>query len=262
MSTRQAARVPLPQQNSGSPTHNISPPQILILQLKCFHEIISIGHSTWPKALPLFRSLSWYFLLAANYFFYGENFTPLLQEFFAGSTVSERLFACRVLVRMLVLGGRKLACIVADNPFCWVWQGQASTIIQYHRFLSFWLYVIGTVNALPKPCHPLSSLVKLPLAMPAHPSDALPSFIVRLCHVCSLPARGLLQVPVQAVWVDAPGPPAGCGHQPAHCAQYLRRPHLVHSCLQATFCLLASSSPLLAPIACLPSAFACKQSIV
>eukprot|EP00045_Choanoeca_perplexa_P016013 m.210400 g.210400 ORF g.210400 m.210400 type:complete len:429 (-) comp17143_c0_seq5:120-1406(-) len=83
---------------------------IFILQLKCFHEIISIGHSTWPKELPLFRSLSWYFLLAANYFFYGENFTPLLHEFFAGSTT------------------------------------QATAIIQYHRFVSFWLYVIGFVT--------------------------------------------------------------------------------------------------------------------
>lgn len=42
--------------------------------MKCFQEIISIGHLVYRiHGLPWFRSLSWYFLLTSNYFFYGEN---------------------------------------------------------------------------------------------------------------------------------------------------------------------------------------------
>ena len=42
--------------------------------MKCFSEIISIGYSVYRiHGLPWFRSLSWYFLLCSNYFFYGES---------------------------------------------------------------------------------------------------------------------------------------------------------------------------------------------
>lgn len=44
------------------------------MQVKCFEEIISIGYSVYRiHGLPWFRSLSWYFLVSSNYFFYGEN---------------------------------------------------------------------------------------------------------------------------------------------------------------------------------------------
>lgn len=42
--------------------------------MKCFEEIINIGYAVYRvHGLPWFRSLSWYFLLTSNYFFYGEN---------------------------------------------------------------------------------------------------------------------------------------------------------------------------------------------
>jgi phosphatidate cytidylyltransferase len=42
--------------------------------VKCFAEIINIGYSVYRiHGLPWFRSLSWYFLITSNYFFYGES---------------------------------------------------------------------------------------------------------------------------------------------------------------------------------------------
>lgn len=42
--------------------------------MKCFEEIINIGYAVYRiHGLPWFRSLSWYFLVTSNYFFYGEN---------------------------------------------------------------------------------------------------------------------------------------------------------------------------------------------
>lgn len=81
----------------------------LLVQVKCFEEIINIGYTVYRiHGLPWFRSLSWYFLLTSNYFFYGEN----LVDYF-GVAVS-RVDALKFLVR-------------------------------YHRFLSFCLYCIGFV---------------------------------------------------------------------------------------------------------------------
>lgn len=83
--------------------------QALLVQVKCFEEIINIGYTVYRiHGLPWFRSLSWYFLLTSNYFFYGEN----LVDYF-GVAVS-RVDALKFLVR-------------------------------YHRFLSFSLYCIGFV---------------------------------------------------------------------------------------------------------------------
>lgn len=58
---------------------------IMALQIKCFHEIITIGYVVYKSyELPWFRTLSWYFLFASNYFFYGESliddFGVLLQK--------------------------------------------------------------------------------------------------------------------------------------------------------------------------------------
>lgn len=48
--------------------------QILLIQIKCFHEIITIGYSVYKSHdLPWFRTLSWFFLVSSNYFFYGES---------------------------------------------------------------------------------------------------------------------------------------------------------------------------------------------
>ncbi|KAM8939361.1 phosphatidate cytidylyltransferase 1 [Pelodytes ibericus] len=87
-------------------------PYMLILlvsaiQVKCFHEIITIGHRVYRSyELPWFRTLSWYFLLCVNYFFYGET----LADYFA--TYVQREESLQFLVR-------------------------------YHRFISFALYLIG-----------------------------------------------------------------------------------------------------------------------
>ncbi|XP_055529055.1 phosphatidate cytidylyltransferase, photoreceptor-specific [Wyeomyia smithii] len=82
---------------------------VLAVQVKCFEEIISIGYSVYRiHGLPWFRSLSWYFLVTSNYFFYGEN----LVDYFGVAVNS--IDSLRVLVK-------------------------------YHRFFSFCLYCIGFV---------------------------------------------------------------------------------------------------------------------
>ncbi|XP_063975283.1 phosphatidate cytidylyltransferase, photoreceptor-specific [Diachasmimorpha longicaudata] len=81
----------------------------LVVQVKCFEEIINIGYAVYRiHGLPWFRSLSWYFLITSNYFFYGEN----LMDYFA--VVINRTDLLRVLVT-------------------------------YHRFISFCLYIVGFV---------------------------------------------------------------------------------------------------------------------
>ncbi|XP_050307072.1 phosphatidate cytidylyltransferase, photoreceptor-specific [Anthonomus grandis grandis] len=81
----------------------------LIVQVKCFQEIINIGYAVYRiHGLPWFRSLSWYFLLTSNYFFYGES----LVDYFG----------------VLINRTEGLRFLVA-----------------YHRFISFSLYCIGFV---------------------------------------------------------------------------------------------------------------------
>ncbi|CAG9825205.1 unnamed protein product [Phaedon cochleariae] len=81
----------------------------LVVQVKCFQEIINIGYSVYRiHGLPWFRSLSWYFLITSNYFFYGES----LVEYF-GVVINRTDF----------LRG----------------------IVTYHRFISFCLYCGGFV---------------------------------------------------------------------------------------------------------------------
>ncbi|XP_013201131.1 phosphatidate cytidylyltransferase, photoreceptor-specific [Amyelois transitella] len=82
---------------------------VLCVQVKCFEEIINIGYAVYRvHGLPWFRSLSWYFLLTSNYFFYGEN----LIDYFG--VVINRTDYLRFLVT-------------------------------YHRFISFSLYCVGFV---------------------------------------------------------------------------------------------------------------------
>ncbi|XP_017784717.1 PREDICTED: phosphatidate cytidylyltransferase, photoreceptor-specific [Nicrophorus vespilloides] len=81
----------------------------LVVQVKCFAEIINIGYAVYRiHGLPWFRSLSWYFLITSNYFFYGES----LVDYFG--VVINRLDFLRALVT-------------------------------YHRFISFCLYCGGFV---------------------------------------------------------------------------------------------------------------------
>nr|VZI39174.1 unnamed protein product [Spirometra erinaceieuropaei] len=47
---------------------------VLFLQMGCFKEIIHIGHVVYRSHdLPWFRTLSWVFLFASNYFLFGES---------------------------------------------------------------------------------------------------------------------------------------------------------------------------------------------
>lgn len=81
----------------------------LVVQVKCFEEIINIGYAVYRiHGLPWFRSLSWYFLVTSNYFFYGES----LVDYF-GVAISRTDY-----LRFL---------------------------ITYHRFISFCLYIVGFV---------------------------------------------------------------------------------------------------------------------
>lgn len=81
----------------------------LVVQVKCFAEIINIGYTVYRiHGLPWFRSLSWYFLVTSNYFFYGES----LIDYF-GEAVNRLDFL--------------------------------RAVVSYHRFISFCLYCLGFV---------------------------------------------------------------------------------------------------------------------
>lgn len=82
---------------------------ILAIQVKCYQEIISIGYAVYRvHNLPWFRSLSWYFLVTSNYFFYGES-----------------------LVDYFTIFGSKTRAL--------------TFLVTYHRFISFCLYIVGFV---------------------------------------------------------------------------------------------------------------------
>ncbi|KAL8609345.1 hypothetical protein ACOMHN_008139 [Nucella lapillus] len=80
------------------------------LQIKCFHEIITIGYIVYRSLkLPWFRVLSWYFLFASNFFLFGESMIDCF-----GLLLSRRDFLRYFLI--------------------------------YHRFISFSLYIAGFVG--------------------------------------------------------------------------------------------------------------------
>jgi len=82
---------------------------VIVLQIKCYHEIISIAHQVYRSFdLPWFRSLSWYFLVCSNYFLYGE----MVSERFALLIHSEEHFMI---------------------------------LAKYHRFISLIGYLIGFI---------------------------------------------------------------------------------------------------------------------
>ncbi|XP_022094533.1 phosphatidate cytidylyltransferase 2-like isoform X3 [Acanthaster planci] len=81
---------------------------VLLIEMMCFHEIITIGHAVYrSQDLPWFRTLSWYFLLCANYFVYGQS----MKDYFG-----------------IVLH--------RDLEFL-------QPLIDYYRFIAFWLYMFG-----------------------------------------------------------------------------------------------------------------------
>ncbi|CAG07795.1 unnamed protein product [Tetraodon nigroviridis] len=82
-------------------------PAVMTVQIKCFEEIITIGYSVYHSYdLPWFRTLSWYFLICVNYFFYGET----LADYFG-------------------------ALVQREEPL--------QFLSRYHRFISFALYLAG-----------------------------------------------------------------------------------------------------------------------
>ncbi|KAK7912736.1 hypothetical protein WMY93_012947 [Mugilogobius chulae] len=80
---------------------------VMTVQIKCFQEIITIGYRVYRSYdLPWFRTLSWYFLICVNYFFYGET----LADYFG-------------------------ALVQREEPLTF--------LSRYHRFISFALYLAG-----------------------------------------------------------------------------------------------------------------------
>ncbi|KAG7318295.1 hypothetical protein KOW79_018050 [Hemibagrus wyckioides] len=80
---------------------------VMSVQIKCFHEIITIGYRVYHSyELPWFRTLSWYFLVCVNYFFYGET----VADYFG-------------------------ALVQREEPLLF--------LVRYHRFISFTLYLAG-----------------------------------------------------------------------------------------------------------------------
>ncbi|XP_066568185.1 phosphatidate cytidylyltransferase 1 [Amia ocellicauda] len=80
---------------------------VMGIQIKCFQEIITIGYRVYHSYdLPWFRTLSWYFLICVNYFFYGET----VADYFG-------------------------ALVQREEPL--------QFLVRYHRFISFALYLAG-----------------------------------------------------------------------------------------------------------------------
>jgi phosphatidate cytidylyltransferase len=83
---------------------------ILLIQIKCFQEIITIGYVVYKSHnLPWFRTLSWYFLFASNYWLYGES---LIHHF---------------------------GFLMNKNNFL-------QPLVTYHRMIAFLLYTSGFVG--------------------------------------------------------------------------------------------------------------------
>jgi len=83
---------------------------VLLIQMKCFQEIINIGYIVYKSHnLPRFRTLSWYFLFTSNYWLYGES---LIHHF---------------------------GFLMDKNNFL-------QPLITYHRMIAFLLYTSGFVG--------------------------------------------------------------------------------------------------------------------
>ena len=110
---------------------------------KCFAEIINIGYAVYKMDnLPWFRSLSWYFLVASNYFFYGES---LVEQF--GVLINNVDFL----------------------PF----------LVRYHRLISFSMYIIG--NIIISILKIISVVFRVCLVCPLPGQEILPAPVFSLC---------------------------------------------------------------------------------
>jgi phosphatidate cytidylyltransferase len=82
---------------------------VFIIQVKCFHEIITIGHIVYKSHhLPWFRTISWFFLMTSVYYLYGDS---LLEKF---------------------------SLLLKRDDFL-------MSFVTYHRFISFTMYTAGFV---------------------------------------------------------------------------------------------------------------------
>ena len=98
----------------------------LIVQVKCFQEIISIGHQVFGiHGLPWFCSLYWYFLLTLNYFFYGENLVDYFHKSCGISQVSGKL---------ALAGHEAVQFVFLDSCFA----VDCSTSKLFHHTKHFW----------------------------------------------------------------------------------------------------------------------------
>jgi phosphatidate cytidylyltransferase len=83
---------------------------VLGVQMKCYHEIITIGYYVYKSHhLPWFRTISWLLLLSSNYYFYGES---LISKF-------------RLFLR---------------------YDGLLMPLVIYHRFISYTLYTASCIG--------------------------------------------------------------------------------------------------------------------
>ncbi len=83
---------------------------VLLIQIKCFQEIINIGYVVYKSHnLPWFRTLSWFFLFTSNYWLYGES---LIHHF---------------------------GFLMNKNNFL-------QPLVTYHRMIAFLLYTSGFVG--------------------------------------------------------------------------------------------------------------------
>jgi phosphatidate cytidylyltransferase len=100
---------------------------VILLQMKSFHEIISITYQVYKSyKLPWVRTLSWYFLFCANYFFYGE----IVTERFAALISSEEILTFfmhyhRMISLSLYLAGFVLFVL---------------SLVKYHYRLQFYMF--------------------------------------------------------------------------------------------------------------------------
>jgi len=96
--------------------------QILLIQIKCFHEIITIGYVVYRShELPWFRTLSWYFLITSNYFFYGESMVQYFGVFMSRTVRSYQSCIppeCNICNRLLTVEYTLTKCTAYNHSHC------------------------------------------------------------------------------------------------------------------------------------------------
>jgi phosphatidate cytidylyltransferase len=76
---------------------------ILFIQIKCFQEIIDIGYFVYKSHnLPWFRTLSWYFLFASNYWLYGQSLIQRFGFFISKSNILQSLVVYHRMIAFLL----------------------------------------------------------------------------------------------------------------------------------------------------------------